>query len=372
MKRGAYDFIQKPLNYEAVVLSLERALERRRLRDENALLRQAAEAQAGPGSFLVLSDKTRATLALADRYRSRPEVPVLIEGESGTGKELVARRIHFDSADLARPFVAINCGAIPRELVESELFGYEPGAFTGARAEGSPGKIQAAEGGTLFLDEIGELEPNSQVKLLRFLEHGTFFPVGGHQEKTVRLRVIAATNRQLDEATARGEFRRDLYYRINVGHIRIPPLRERPEEILPFAYHFLRQFSERYHNPFDRIAPGAEDILRQAPWKGNIRELRNTIERIVLIERGPVVAAEHVAFLLGEASGGRLSPGPPGPAEAPLPEKGLDLEAVMLRLIERALEKHGYNQSQAARYLGITREALRYRMSKLGARATAI
>jgi two-component system, NtrC family, response regulator AtoC len=366
MQRGAHDFIQKPLNYDAVVLSIERALDLRRLREENTYLREACAAQVGPGSFLAFSEKTRAILALADRYRARQGVAVLIEGESGTGKELIARHVHGEDGG---PFIAINCGAIPRELVESELFGYVPGAFTGARAEGSPGRIQSAEGGTLFLDEIGDLETNSQVKLLRFLEHGTFYPVGATQERCVQLRVVCATNRHLDQAVADGGFRRDLYYRINVGHIHIPPLRERPDEILPLAYHFLRHLGQRYHSPFETIAPMAQDLLRRAPWKGNVRELRNTIERVLLVERGPTVLPEHLAFLEAEhrPSAPPGAPRPPGPAEAPLPDEGLDLDAVMLRLIERALEKHHDNQSQAARYLRITREALRYRAAKLKA-----
>jgi transcriptional regulator with PAS, ATPase and Fis domain len=262
-----------------------------------------------------------------------------------------------------RPFVPINCGAIPGELVEAELFGYVPGAFTGARAEGSPGKIAAAEGGTLFLDELGELAPNAQVKFLRFLEHGTFFPVGGHVERSVRCRVVCATNRRLDQAVEAGEFRRDLYYRVLVGHIRIPPLRERRDEILPFARHFLRDLGVRHGNPFDSIDPAAEDMLLAAPWHGNIRELRNAIERVVLVATGPVVTPDHLAFLRSDRPAS--VPPPPEPAEAPLPDEGLDLERTMLRLIQRALEKHNYNQSRAARYLRITREALRYRMAKL-------
>jgi transcriptional regulator with PAS, ATPase and Fis domain len=279
--------------------------------------------------------------------------------------------------------VAINCGAIPTELVESELFGYVPGAFTGARASGAPGKIQSAEGGTLFLDEIGDLDLNSQVKLLRFLEHGTFYPVGGTEEKTVGLRVICATNRDLAAAIADGAFRRDLYYRVNVGHVRVPPLRERRQEIVPFARHFLHEFSQRFHNPFQDIQTEAEGLLRNAPWRGNVRELRHTIERVVLIEQGPTLLPEHLAFLTPEMQGTapaedrQTAPAEPpavheptedyhhGPAEAPLPEQGIDLEMTMLRLIERALEKNNHNQSQTARYLNISREALRYRLGKL-------
>jgi DNA-binding NtrC family response regulator len=375
IKQGAYDFIVKALEGEELLLSLEHALEARRLRDENVRLRQVYDAHVGPGSILVFSDKTRRTLELAERYRATPEVSVLIEGESGTGKELVAYHIHYDENDYSRPFVAINCGAIPRELVESELFGYVPGAFTGARANGAPGKIQAADGGTLFLDEISDLDLGSQVKFLRFLEQGAFYPVGGTEEKRVHLRIVCATNRNLEEAIEAGAFRRDLYYRINVGHIRIPPLRERREEIGPFARHFLREFSQRFNNPFDEIHPAAEEILRNAPWEGNVRELRHTIERIVLIEEGPVVLPQHVAFLPHAAQPPRPAhpaPAPlqpeaqlPGPAEAPLPDEGFDLEQTMLRLIERALEKNDHNQTRTARYLGITREALRYRIGKL-------
>ncbi|HPD14640.1 MAG TPA: sigma-54 dependent transcriptional regulator [Planctomycetota bacterium] len=360
MRRGAHDFIQKPLNYEALLLSLQRALEVRHLRAENAFLRQAYQTRLGPAAILVFSDATRRLLELADRYRALPDMPVLIEGESGVGKDLVAHYIHHRDDDYSRPFVAINCGAIPRTLVEAELFGYAPGAFTGARADGAPGMIRSADGGTLFLDEIGELDMGSQVKLLRFLEQGTFYPVGSPREVTVRARILSATNRDLREAVARGLFRRDLYYRLHVGHLRVPPLRERREEILPFARHFLREFAERFDNPFRQIAPEAEQILLQSPWHGNVRELRNVIERVVLTQRGPVVEARHLAFLSGESP-----PASVPPAEAPLPESGLDLEATMRRLIQRALEKHGYNQSRTARYLGISREALRYRMKKV-------
>ena len=368
IKCGAYNFIEKSDQEDEVLLGLELALEHRRLHNENALLRQAYTSRVGPDSFLCFSDKTREVVALADRYRRTPGVSVLIEGESGTGKELIARYIHSDPEDRASPFVPINCGAIPHELVESELFGHVPGAFTGARAEGAPGKIQAADGGTLFLDEIGDLDLGSQVKFLRFLEHATFYPVGGHEEKHVDVRVVCATNCRLEDAMANHTFRRDLYYRIHVGHIRIPPLRERPEEIIPFAYHFLHEFSQRFSNLFEEIHPSAEEILRHAPWHGNVRELRHAIERIVLVEEGKTLLPQHVAFLIqGASRPGDGSPPAalPGPAEALLPEDGLDLEAVMLRLIERAMDKHEHNQSRTARYLNITREALRYRMRKL-------
>jgi DNA-binding NtrC family response regulator len=383
-KLGAYDFIEKDLEPERVLLSLERALEARRQAEENVRLRQSYNALAGYSTLLVLSQATEDILALADRYRRSPEVSVLVEGESGTGKELIARYIH--GPDNASPFVAINCGAIPEGLVESELFGYVPGAFTGARAAGAPGKIQSAEGGTLFLDEIGDLDLNAQVKLLRFLEQGTFFPVGGTEEKHVRLRVICATNCDLAAAIADGAFRRDLYYRVNVGHIRVPPLRERREEIVPFARHFLREFSERFHNPFRNIHPDAEALLENAPWQGNVRELRHSIERVVLIEEGPTILPQHLAFLESDAPGRTHrgprpydQPHPPEPpivqetaagdrsppAEAPLPEEGIDLEGTMLRLIERALEQNNHNQTQTARYLNISRETLRYRLGKL-------
>jgi len=371
MKLGAFEFLQKPLDDEALLMCLERALEVRHLRHEVTFLREAYDTHGGPGAILVFSDKSRDLLRLAERYRRIRDVPVLIEGESGTGKDLIARFIHHDESNYSRPFVAINCGAIPRSLVEAELFGYAPGAFTGARAEGAPGKIETADSGTLFLDEIGELDPNSQAKLLRFLENGTFYPVGSHIEKHVSARIVSATNRRLADAVANGEFRRDLYYRINVGILRTIPLRERPEEIIPFARHFLDAFGERFGNPFHRIDPAARRILLQAPWPGNVRELSNAIERIALIEEGPVLKPKHVAYLVVDDDS-RASTRPAGePAEAPLPEEGLDLEQTMLRIIQRALQMHDYNQSRTARYLGITREALRYRIRKLEAQQTA-
>ncbi len=370
-KQGAYDFVGKDLDPEEVFLSLSRALQARREHEENVRLREDLRATKGYGQFLLFSEKARAVLELAKRYRATPEVSVLIEGESGTGKELIARYIHGGEEEGSRPFVAINCGAIPRELVESELFGYVPGAFTGARASGAPGKILSAEGGTLLLDEIGDLDLNSQVKFLRFLEQGAFYPVGGTEERTVRLRVVCATNRDLDAAIAEGAFRRDLYYRVNVGYIFIPPLRERREEIIPFARRFLQEFSRRFNRPFEDIHPDAEQILCAASWRGNVRELRHAIERIVLIEDGPVVLPEHVAFLREDAAPPEPTMAAPQavyhstPAEAPLPDDGLDLEQTMLRLLERALEKNDQNQSRTARYLNISREALRYRLGKL-------
>ena len=362
MRSGAFDFVEKGAteDVDTLLARVEHAVERRLLREEVAFLRESHEPER-EGTLVVLSDAMREVVALAERYGATPDVPVLIEGESGTGKELVARHIHQADGGPPCPFVAINCGAIPHELIEAELFGYVPGAFTGARAEGSPGRIAAAEGGTLFLDELGELDLAAQVKFLRFLEHGTYFPVGGHAEHTAHCRVVCATNRKLDEAVAAGEFRRDLYYRVLVGYIHIPPLRERRDEILPFARHFLAQFTQRYGNPFEGFDQAAEELLLTAPWHGNVRELRNSIERVVLVGSGPRVTADQLAFLHGEALGPIAAS---GPGEAPLPDDTLDLEGVMLRLIERALEKHNFNQSRTARYLGITREALRYRMSK--------
>lgn len=325
---------------------------------------RAVRTDAGLNAFLAFSEKSRSLLELADRYRALPDVPVLIEGESGVGKELLARYLHGGGPEDARPFVAVNCGAIPTTLVESELFGYAPGAFTGAQAQGALGKVQAANGGTLFLDEIAELDLSSQTKLLRFLESGVFYPVGSTRETVVRTRILCATNRCLLDAVAAGEFRRDLYYRIHVGYLNVPPLRERPEEIMPFTRHFLREFGARFANPFGRIDPGAERLLMRAPWEGNVRELRNTIERVVLTEKGPVLTARHLAFL-------RREPAAPVPlpqhglAEAALPEEGFDLDATMLRLLQRALEKHGYHQTRTARYLRLSRDALRCRMRKL-------
>jgi transcriptional regulator with PAS, ATPase and Fis domain len=292
---------------------------------------------------------------------------VLIEGESGTGKELIARFVHQKSARAEKPFVSINCGAIPKELAESEFFGYEKGAFTGATERMKQGKFELAHGGTILLDEIRELSLDMQVKMLRVLEEKRFYRLGWTKEITVDVRVIAASNRELIREVEAGRFREDLYYRLNVASIRIPPLRNRPEDIAELAAAFLQEFCRRFARPVAVLSPEAVDYLEHLPWKGNVRELRNAIERVVLMNNVQILAPEHFAFLRSAESipvtpdhfGGRKF-------ILEIPPKGIAMNEVVRELILKTLDIVGGNQVQAAKVLGLTRSKLRYRMEQLG------
>jgi transcriptional regulator with PAS, ATPase and Fis domain len=303
------------------------------------------------------------------------DTTALITGESGTGKEVVAQLIHRLSPRHQHPFLEVNCAAIPAELLESELFGHEAGAFTDAK-EAKRGLFEVADQGTLFLDEIGEMSQNLQAKLLRFLERQTFRHVGGTRDLTVDLRILSATNRDLREMVAARQFREDLFYRLNVVPLRIPPLRDRREDILPLIGHFLGEFNARFNKNFSRIDDAARRILMDYPWPGNIRELRNIVERVVLMEQGPELSAGQLRPLLSgsweqipETFPRRLARW----LEEPIPEEGFDLEGV-LKAVERsfiakAYRQAGENQSRAAEMLGLGRDKLRYRMKQLDAEA---
>jgi two-component system, NtrC family, response regulator AtoC len=297
---------------------------------------------------------------------------VLIEGESGTGKELIAHWIHDLSARRDKPMLEINCAAIPRELLESELFGHEKGAFTDARQQ-KQGLLELANGGTLFLDEVGEMSLTIQVKLLRVLERMTFKRVGGTKDITVSVRVISATNQNLESMVREQRFREDLFYRLKVVPIRVPPLRERKEDILPLARHFLGQFNVAFGKGFHSMDPEAEQILLAYPWPGNIRELRNLFERIVLLSQGDRILPQHLSVAIGAAP--QRSDSPLGPLRQVLesgqfPEQGFDLEAILggveRDIIQRAFDRTQGNQSRAAQLLGMKRDKLRYRMKLYG------
>jgi DNA-binding NtrC family response regulator len=363
MKCGAFDFIQKPLNYDALLLSVEKALEFKRIYTENQYLREKQKEDLGLNLIGIFSEKSRNVFDLARKYAQNRHVPVLIVGESGTGKEVVARFIHTNGEDFSKPLVALNCGAIPKELVESELFGYDKGAFTGAKAGGQKGKFELASGGTLFLDEIGELPLDIQVKLLRVLEDGRFYKVGAEKETQVKTRIICATNKDLAKAIEENKFRKDLFYRINVGKIVLPTLRERKSEIVPLALHFMKQFNTNFNKDFQEIAPAARKILENHQWEGNIRELRNTIERIVLMEEGPDILPNHLAFL-GQGDISSLALSSFDQHNFTLPEEHFDIEDFTLELVHKAFEKYDQNLSKTARYLGISRDAVRYRIKQ--------
>jgi len=357
MRAGAYDFIEKPFGRDVLLLTVQRALERRRLQRENQTLR--LKARGIEREILAHSEAMQGLLRTTDRVAAS-DAAVLITGESGTGKELVARRLHARSPRAEGPFVTVNCAAMPAELLESELFGHEKGAFTGA-TRSRAGRFRRAQGGTIFLDEVGEIPVNLQGKLLRVLQEHVVDVVGADQPVGVDVRVIAASNRPLIEAIAGGTFREDLYYRLNVVELQLPSLRERPEDIEPLARHFVAS-----------AAPAAAELaipdeviaaLRAYRWPGNVRELENTCERLVILAEGEQVRAQDLPPAVrgaGPAAAPSLEEWPP------LPEEGLSLVDLERRVIERTLRLQGGNVTRAAAYLQVPRHVLAYRIEKYG------
>ena len=357
MKSGAADFIGKPFNRDHLLLSVQKALEGRRLRQEVRELRIRASGVARP--IIYRSAAMSKLIETADRVAAS-EATVLIRGESGTGKELLARRVHVRSGRVSGPFVELNCAAVPAELLESELFGHEKGAFTGA-VRARQGKFRRASGGTIFLDEIAELPLPLQSKLLRVLQERVVDVVGGDVPVDVDVRVIAATNQDLSQRIADGLFREDLYYRLNVVELIVPPLRERVEDVDPLVDHFIARLAEGR----ELTAPAALlEGLRGREWRGNVRELRNVCERLVILARGNELSADD----LPETAASRDAPDDPLNDWPPLPPDGLSLIELESRVIERVLALKSGNVSQAARYLGVPRHILTYRMEKYGIR----
>ncbi|HHL40817.1 MAG TPA: sigma-54-dependent Fis family transcriptional regulator [Deltaproteobacteria bacterium] len=358
MRLGAYDYISKPFRPDEVALTIRKAEERERLRRENERLR--GELSMGCDlSEIVAAD--RAMLEVLDTVRKVADYDstVLITGESGTGKELVARALHFSGARREGPFIAVNCGAIPQGLMESELFGHVKGAFTDA-VRTRAGLFEEADGGTVFLDEVGELEPAMQVKLLRVLQEGEFRRVGETRVIRVDVRVVAATNRDPSELVAAGRLRRDLYYRLNVIPLRLPPLRERGDDITALAGHFLARFSARFSKRLEGFTAEAEAALRRYSWPGNVRELENVVERAVILADGDRITAALLPF------GGEHSAGPAPEFSFPSLSIKKAHAAVERRLIEKALEETGGNKTRAAALLDISLRALIYKIKMYG------
>ena len=362
MKMGAFDYLVKPLDMDEIEIIVERALENLNLKKEIETLRRACIRLFDIENIVTASDEIREVFQKADRVAQSHDTTVLIEGETGTGKEIIARYIHYRSDRFGKPFMAINCGAINRDLVESELFGYDKGSFTGGLHEGKEGKIEAANGGTLLLDEISEISPQTQVKLLRFLEEKELYRVGGPAKIDVDVKVIAATNKRLSEAVKEGTFRRDLYYRLNVAWIYIPPLRERKSDVLPTALFFMERFNNKFGRNFQSISKDAQSLLLRYDWPGNVRELKNFIERIVLMEEGSQIKEDHLIKLLGLVHRNSITDS----SEIDIPMQGIDLEEMNKRYMIRALEISKGNLSKAARLLGLSRPALAYRLEKYG------
>ncbi len=362
MKMGAFDFLVKPFELDQVEDLIKKGLERVRLKKEVEWLRAQYQERFRSGGIIGVSQKMKEVLGLAEKVAPGSETTVLIEGETGTGKELLAEYVHFLSPRSSFPFIPINCGAIPKDLFESELFGYERGAFTGALEKGKMGKVEAAEKGTLFLDEVGELPQTAQVKVLRVLDEKEYFKVGGVEKKRADVRVIAATNRDLESEVKKGNFRDDLYFRLNVVKLHIPPLRERKEDILPLFRFFITRFNEQFKKEFFQISKEAEETILSYSWTGNIRELRNAVERIVLLEKGDTILGKHLSFLTGkEGSSEEAARFHPF-----IPPRGIILDKVEKEYILEALRIKKGNKSEAAKMLGISRSALLYRMGKYG------
>ncbi len=363
IKLGASDYLTKPIREDELILSIKKNLKHLDLIREIEYLKEVDRKKFNFNYLVGRSPKMNEVYRLALFVAQSDTATVLIEGESGTGKEYLARFIHYRSARGDEPFVEINCAAIPENLMETELFGYEPGAFTDARVR-KRGQFELASKGTVFLDEIGEMSVHLQAKLLRFLDTMTYKRVGGTTDIKLDTRVIAATNKDLDRAVENGEFRKDLYFRLKVMHLKLPNLRERREDIELFAAVFLEDYSKNLKKKITGISEPAMEWLNSYHWPGNIRELKNIIERAVIVADGPTINTKHLSI----DSQGKASPGALVPPI--IPEEGVDFKEIVDRvsyeLITKALNQTGGNRSQAARLLSIPRQVLLYQMKKLG------
>jgi DNA-binding NtrC family response regulator len=351
LKEGAFDYITKPIDPDELSHLVKRATEQRRLLSENERLRENVELLATPSQIVGESPQMQKVLELS-RSVAETDATVLIRGESGTGKELIAQCIHANSARRYFPIVPVNCGALPQSLLESELFGHEKGAFTGAQFR-RKGKLEMADGGTLFLDEVGTLSPQTQVDLLRALETKEFTRLGGTKPIRVEFRVICATNQDLEQLVKEGPFREDLYFRLNVFTIFLPPLRERPEDIPLLAKHFLEKYSLQMNRAFAEFTPQAMDLLVRYRWPGNVRELANAVERAAVVGKPPTVRADDLPV--------QLTTQPPGPSSD-------SLSAVERRQVVQILERTGWNITRSADILGIDRATLYNKIKKHGLR----
>lgn len=361
MKAGAYDYITKPVNMDELRMIVNRGLEHVDLREEVRALRSSLDKKYGFENILGQSKALLYVLDMANRAACATST-VLIRGETGTGKELLAKAVHFNSRRKDKPFVTINCGAIPKDLLESELFGHVKGSFTGAFAN-KRGKVELADGGTLFLDEIGELPLELQVKLLRLIQQGEIEKLGVAGVTGVDVRIIAATHRNLQAMVEDGTFREDLYYRLAVIPLELPPLRERAEDIPELVQHFFLEAKEKQGRPELVLPPRLVPYFSVYSWPGNVRELENIIERIVVLTRGDEITVNDLPDFL------RRERQPVEALHLDLPPEGISLEAVEKELIVRALEKFNGNQTHAAQYLDISRKTLIYRMEKFGLRS---
>ncbi|MFH1765509.1 MAG: sigma-54 dependent transcriptional regulator [Gemmatimonadota bacterium] len=359
VKAGAYDFVEKPVEFDSLLLSIEKGLEKRRLRQQVESLREQHRWRFANIDLVARSSAMGAIVNTIKKVAKAESATILLSGESGTGKDLLAKAVHAWSPRADHPFLEINCSALPENLVESELFGHERGAFTDARSR-KKGLAELADGGTLFLDEVGDMPPGTQPKVLRFLEDSRFKRVGGTSDIRVDVRVIAATNHNLPQMVETGAFRSDLFFRLNVVPIHIPPLRERPDDIIPLAEYFVEELSKDLKRDPVKLTGSAVRLLESYPWPGNVRELRNILERVLILEDVRELRAEHLPIEIHEAraASGEVS------GLRQLPSEGLRLEDVERDLIRQALARSQGNVTRAAGLLGISRDTLRYRLTK--------
>ena len=377
LKLGAYDFVGKPIDFDELHVAIRNALEATSLRNEVEALRGEVRRGVGYDSVVSVSPKMTELMNFVKKVASSEATTILIQGESGTGKDLIAKAIHYESSRHEKPFVAINCSAIPETLMEAELFGHEKGAFTDAK-QMKRGLFEVADGGTLLLDEIGELSPLLQAKLLRVLEDQVIRRVGGVRDMQVDVRVIAASNRDLEKAVRESQFRQDLYYRLAVIAIFIPPLRDRKEDILPLVSFFIDRYNRRFKKSIRGITDDTRNPILSHNWPGNVRELRNTIERGMILEEEMFLRPVYLPFSVGEsggrtlfertspADGGRTLPNGRTLPRLYIPEGGTSLEEVEHSMVELAMGQANGNQTNAAKLLDISRDALRYKLKKFG------
>ncbi|MBI9073618.1 MAG: sigma-54-dependent Fis family transcriptional regulator [Melioribacteraceae bacterium] len=366
MKLGAFDFLLKPIDLDQLKLVLQKCVNHLNLKMEVQKLHSVLSEDELSREYFGRSKPIIRILNTVEKLAKSDDTTILLEGESGTGKEVFAKYIHQNSPRKDKVFIPINCGTIPKELAESELFGHEKGAFTGASGKTKLGKFELADGGTILLDEIGELGLDLQVKLLRILQEKKFYRLGGEREISVNVRILAATNRNLEEEVKKGNFREDLYYRLNVAKITIPPLRERKEDIPIMAYKFMNEFAKKFGNEIRLIDEDALKLLENQHWKGNVRELRNAMERAVLMMDSDQVKTQHFNFLnlndKNEIDENLFL--------LKIPSEGVSMDVVVKSLILKTLDITKGNQVRAAKILGLSRSKLRYRMEQLGIEVT--
>jgi DNA-binding NtrC family response regulator len=368
MKLGAYDYIVKPLDMNGLIITVRNALDTIALKKEYALLQQKYLEMNLP-VIVGESQPIKDILEIVGVVSQSVDTPLLILGETGSGKELIAQTIHYKSPQFKGPLVTVNCAAIPKELIESELFGYEKGAFSGADAAGKAGLVEKAANGTLFLDEVGDLSPEAQAKLLRFLEYGEYFRVGGTQKLKVQTRIVSATNKNLESMAQKDEgFRMDLYYRLAVVKLEVPSLNQRREDILPLAKFFLNKFSMKFRKSFTGLAPDAIEALENFNWTGNVRELRNMIERSVLLGNGTLLQRKHLGIESIQAVKHEAAPTENYPLLPALTPDGIDLPSVLSSIekgyMDKALDLSSGNATKASKLLKMSRDKFRYRVQK--------